>query len=63
VLNTAHTVISCNPEGEPTLADPVAVKLIQVQLNVLAELLANEVPSLLQRSIQRHHNQHFAAGH
>ena len=63
VINTAHSVIGCTPEGEPTLSDPVAVKLIQVQLNVLAELLANEVPSLLQRSIQRHYKQHFAARH
>jgi len=63
VINTAHSVISCAPEGEPTLSDPIAAKLIQVQLNVLAELLANEVPSLLQRSIQRHYNEHFAAGH
>jgi len=62
VINTAHTVVGCTPSGEPALSDPVAAKLIQVQLNVLAELLANDVPRLLLRSIQRHHDLQFAAG-
>ena len=62
VINTAHTVVGRTPSGEPTLSDPVAAKLIRVHLNVLAELLANDVPRLLLRSIQRHHELHFAAG-
>jgi chromate reductase len=61
VINTAHTVVGRTPAGEPTLSDPVAARLIRVHLNVLAELLANDVPRLLLRSIQRHHNEHFAA--
>ena len=62
VINTAHSVVGCTPEGEPTLSDPMTAKLIRVQLNVLAELLANEVPSQLLRSIQRHYDQHVTAG-
>ena len=62
VIHSAKSVLHATPDGGVEIANPRTCALIQVQLNVLAELLTNDVAGLMHRAIQRYSQQYVPIG-
>ncbi|MFD9702969.1 NADPH-dependent FMN reductase [Lentzea sp. NPDC059081] len=54
VVNTAHEVLVTDEDGTARITDPMAVALVQVQLHMLADLLASGAASAVSDALDRH---------
>ena len=59
VINTAHSVLLRAEDGAAIVSDPMAQKLIRVQLAVLHDLLTHDVGGILRRSYRQHFGAQF----
>jgi chromate reductase len=62
VVHGAYSVLQVTAGDRVKITDPRTCALIQVQLNVLAELLTNDVAGLMHRAIQRYSQQYVPIG-
>jgi chromate reductase len=52
VVNSAHDVLVTEPDGTVRVADPVAVKLLRIQLNMLADVLSAKSARVVAESLR-----------